>query len=288
MTDSVRAAGGVVRRWSGEGVEKVLLVHRPAYDDWTFPKGKLEEGESEEDAAVREVEEETGLHCSLGREIATTRYRDSRGRRKTVRYWQMTPVSGELAPAAGEVDEARFVPLAQARVLLSYTRDVELLDGLGEGVTTVHLVRHAKAKDRGGWAQPDELRPLTKRGHREAEAIAARLRGERVTRLVSSPFARTVQTLEPLAVALDLPIETTELLAEGAGAAAANLLLSFRGASTVVCSSHGDVVDAVLRAVEASGVGVEAHDARLASTWVLEVEDDSFVGARFVEPPLGG
>ena len=103
MTDTVRAAGGVVVRHRDDGVVEILLVHRPAYDDWSFPKGKCEDGESEEDAAVREVEEETGLRCRLERELATTRYRDGRGRPKTVRYWLMTPLGGHPA-AANEVD----------------------------------------------------------------------------------------------------------------------------------------------------------------------------------------
>lgn len=129
MRRRVRAAGGIVYRSRDDGVVEILLVHRPAYDDWSFPKGKLERGEDEETAAVREVEEETGLRCRLDREIATTRYRDWRGRPKTVRYWLMTPVGGRLA-AANEIDEARFVPLAEAARLLSYERDRELLERL--------------------------------------------------------------------------------------------------------------------------------------------------------------
>jgi 8-oxo-dGTP pyrophosphatase MutT (NUDIX family) len=125
----VRAAGGIVRRRRAGGGEEIVVVHRPQYDDWSFPKGKLEDGESEEEAALREVEEETGLRCRLERELPTTRYRDARGRSKTVRYWLMEPVSGSLA-AANEVDKARFVPLAEARALLSYGRDVEVLDAL--------------------------------------------------------------------------------------------------------------------------------------------------------------
>jgi 8-oxo-dGTP pyrophosphatase MutT (NUDIX family) len=127
VTRTVRAAGGLVRRRRKDGVEEILVVHRPAYDDWSFPKGKLEAGESEEDAAVREVEEETGLRCRLERELATTSYRDARRRPKTVRYWVMTPISGELG-AANEIDDARFVPIAEARSLLTYARDIELLE----------------------------------------------------------------------------------------------------------------------------------------------------------------
>jgi 8-oxo-dGTP pyrophosphatase MutT (NUDIX family) len=126
VTEEIRAAGGLVRRRREDGSEEVLVVHRPAYDDWSFPKGKLEAGERHEDAAIREVEEETGIRCRLDREIASTTYRDGRGRQKTVRYWLMTPIGGEPT-AANEVDEAQFVPVAEAKELLTYRRDVDLL-----------------------------------------------------------------------------------------------------------------------------------------------------------------
>ena len=122
----VRAGGGLVWRRTGSGDVEIVLVHRPAYGDWSYPKGKLESGESEEAAALREVEEETGLRCRLGPELGTTEYRDSRNRRKTVRYWQMRAVGGSLA-AANEVDDARWVPLEEAPHLLSYDRDRGLL-----------------------------------------------------------------------------------------------------------------------------------------------------------------
>lgn len=126
MSDAVRAAGGLVCRKREDGMLEILVVHRPAYGDWSYPKGKLERGETEAEAAVREVEEETGLRCSLEREVATTTYRDGRGRLKTVRYWLMTPVDGVLA-AANEVDDARFVPIERAAALLTYPRDRALL-----------------------------------------------------------------------------------------------------------------------------------------------------------------
>ena len=127
--DVVRAAGGVVLRRSPSGTLEAVLVHRPAYDDWTFPKGKLLRGETEEEAAVREVEEETGLRCQLGREVGTTSYRDPQGRQKTARYWEMAPIEGELA-ATNEVDEARWVPLEDAADILTHARDRELLERL--------------------------------------------------------------------------------------------------------------------------------------------------------------
>jgi 8-oxo-dGTP diphosphatase len=124
----VRAAGGIVWRRGEGGAVEVVLVHRPAYDDWSLPKGKLHEGESEAAAALREVEEETGLRCRLGREVGASAYRDAKGRPKTVRYWEMTPTGGTLGPA-NEVDDARWVPLGEARTALTYEHDRRILDG---------------------------------------------------------------------------------------------------------------------------------------------------------------
>jgi 8-oxo-dGTP diphosphatase len=117
----VKAAGGAVVR---DG--RVAIVHRPKYDDWTLPKGKLDPGESFEEAALREVEEETGLRCRLGRQLPSSKYVDPKGRRKVVRYWQMEPLEGEFAPNK-EVDELRWLEPAGARDLLSYERDREVL-----------------------------------------------------------------------------------------------------------------------------------------------------------------
>jgi 8-oxo-dGTP diphosphatase len=119
----IRAAGGIVVR---DG--RVLLVHRPQYDDWTIPKGKVEEGESWEDGALREVEEETGLRCELGAEAGRTEYEDAQGRDKEVRYFLMT-ATGE-ARAQNEVDEVRWVSFDAAQGLLSYARDIDLLSSL--------------------------------------------------------------------------------------------------------------------------------------------------------------
>ena len=154
-------------------------------------------------------------------------------------------------------------------------------------MSTIHLVRHAKAKNRLTWEEPDHLRPLTKRGRREADAIAERLGEEPLTRLVSSPFVRCLQTLEPLAVALDLAIETTDLLAEGAdGESAAELMLSLAGEDSIACCTHGDVVFEVVDLVARSGVSLAGpHVSPVASTWALDVEDGRFVGARFVDQP---
>ena len=137
--DVVRAAGGVVTRPATGGGVEVLVVHRPRYDDWSLPKGKAEPGERDEDAAVREVEEETGYRCTLGAELPPVRYQDRHGRPKRVRFWRMSVTSENGGKAVedpefvanDEVDEVRWISPTAAATLLSYDADRRLVLSLG-------------------------------------------------------------------------------------------------------------------------------------------------------------
>ena len=122
---TIEAAGGLVVR-EADGHEEVAVVHRPRYDDWSLPKGKLREDEAWSDAALREVEEETGFRCELGPELDPTRYRDRKGRPKHVRWWRMRPLDGQFAPG-DEVDELRWLEPAAALELLDYEHDRALV-----------------------------------------------------------------------------------------------------------------------------------------------------------------
>ena len=122
----IEAAGGVVWRRDPDGRLEVLLVHRPRYDDWSLPKGKLDAGETHLHAALREVEEETGMRCEAAQELRSVRYKDRKGRSKRVRYWAMVPVEGSFE-VNDEVDEARWVAADEVPGLVSYPRDATLV-----------------------------------------------------------------------------------------------------------------------------------------------------------------
>jgi 8-oxo-dGTP pyrophosphatase MutT (NUDIX family) len=128
----VRAAGGIVHRRRPDGTVEVLVIHRPEYEDWTLPKGKLDPGETAEQAAVREVEEETGIKASLGAHAGSTEYYDRHGRSKRVDYWLMDPeeVPDEFTPNS-EVDEIRWLPIDAVRDLLTHEHDAELVEDAG-------------------------------------------------------------------------------------------------------------------------------------------------------------
>ena len=130
MSDGTRkAAGGVIVRQTARGATEVLLVHRPHRQDWTFPKGKVEPGETDAACALREVEEETGLRCALGDELPTISHLDQRRRHKVVRYWVMRPIGGEAGPH-NEVDAVRWLSVPDAARILTYERDQALLEAL--------------------------------------------------------------------------------------------------------------------------------------------------------------
>jgi broad specificity phosphatase PhoE len=150
---------------------------------------------------------------------------------------------------------------------------------------SVYVVRHAKAGSRRAWSGDDELRPLSKRGRAQARAIAKRLGGTDISRVVSSPYVRCVETVEPLAQRLGLLVETSNALAEGAMAADAVLLLEKCGDDDVVLCTHGDVLGNLL--VHAERQGVELGDERIekASVWELEVVDGAIRSARYEPPP---
>jgi phosphohistidine phosphatase SixA/8-oxo-dGTP pyrophosphatase MutT (NUDIX family) len=288
VSQPVRAAGGIVLR--GEGPDRsVALVHRPRYDDWSFPKGGLDADEDEATAALREVEEETGLRCRLGPSVGAVTYRDRRGRAKVVRYFRMDADGGRFTPNR-EVDELRWVPIEDAARLLSYAHDRSLLRQVLAGLpaSALYVIRHAKAGIRAAWSGPDEERPLTRRGRKQARRLVERFQGLDIQRILSSPFLRCMQTVEPLAEARGLPVEVATELREGASVdELLRGLATFGDRPTVVCG-HGTEIRSMIDRLEAGGATIEgARGIAKGSVWVLDREGERIVAANYLPAPPG-
>jgi 8-oxo-dGTP diphosphatase len=211
----VMSAGVVVFRPG----KQVLLVHRPKYDDWSFPKGKLDRGEHATTAATREVAEETGLHVKLGPPISDQRYPVAAGM-KTVRYWTGRVVGDDdVSPYVPnhEIDGVAWVPHDEAMERLTYSRDRETLrEALGSRQRTVALIvlRHGPARSRKAWRSDDRDRPLLQLGHLQAQRLVPVLAAYDARRIVSSTSLRCLQTVTPYAETVGREIEQTNRLSE--------------------------------------------------------------------------
>jgi 8-oxo-dGTP diphosphatase len=258
----VRAAGAVVTRKGGE----VLLVHRPKYDDWSFPKGKLDRGEHVVTAAVREVAEETGLDVRLGPGLAQQRYRMSNGRWKSVDYWTARVVGSDdvsrYRPNA-EIDAVEWVPWKDAQERLTYSYDRDTLAEarpLRRRTRTLVVLRHAKARSRSGWRKDDRLRPLVRPGEAQAQRLVPLLAAFDVTVAHTSSSTRCVQTVTPYVDATGWPVKKYDELSEEDASVEAIVdlvdALLEGDESTVVCS-HRPVLPTVMDALQVPAVKLE-------------------------------
>jgi len=294
----VLAAGGLLWRPAGADSVEVALVHRPRYDDWSLPKGKLEVGESSLVGACREVLEETGFRVRAGRTLGESRYRVvSNGREmpKTVRWWAMRALDGQFAPGR-EVDRLVWLPPARARRRLTAGRDAAPLDRFLSGpahTRTLLLVRHGSAGDRESWPGNDDARPLDDSGRAQAEALAGFLGHYCPEQLVSAPLGRCVDTLRPLADAHELPIELDPALGERAHAQDASRVagrlraLQATDRVTVACSQGGVIPQAVDTLAAESGLDLGSVNSRKGSLWALSFDAAGrLVDADYTASPL--
>ncbi len=294
----IRAAGGVVWRIADDGVTvEIAIIHRPRYDDWSIPKGKLSSGESEIEGAIREVFEETGFRVHLGRPLGEVRYMKRSGgttRPKVVRYWAMQADAGSFSPTR-EVDELRWVPLDGAAELLTHDHDRELLERFTRGpalIGMVLLVRHASAGSRTDWDGDDRARPLDQRGFAQAEELVRLLSRFEVQEIVSADYLRCVQTVTPLAEAIGVEVRKDMLFSEDgypgneAQALKAIRVFAASGDTTVICS-QGDVIPGLLeQLVKEDDVDIKGSiPTKKGSVWALSFDGDRLFGAEYFPPP---
>lgn len=270
----VHAAGCVLWRERGGRLE-VALVHRPRYQDWSWPKGKLDPGESGAAAAAREVEEETGTAVVLGLPLPMLRYRTPDGSAKHVRYWAGRAAGPEDAPATAarsavspasltEIDDVVWVSGPTAADMLTRPTDrrpLALLTDLWEqkrlDTRVVAIARHGQAKPRARWDGGEATRPLTATGEGQARALVPVLAAFGVREVVSSPWARCLDTVAPYARRAGLDVEQVEALTEAAhrkdpSAAAAEVLAHLEAARDVVVATHRPVLPSVVAMIAES------------------------------------
>lgn len=290
MTKTVRAAGGIVLKKTEKGNLKILIAHRPRYDDWSLPKGKMDGGETSEETAIREVLEETGFHCRIVEPLETTRYRFGQGI-KEVAWYAMRPLPDSPGfKKNSEVDKIKWLSRSAAAKLVDYDLDRNLINGNDlkkiSQTGTLHLLRHGAAGNRDKWNKDDRLRPLTKKGRRQAEAIAENLKDRGIERIFTSPYQRCIDTVEPLADMIGAKFEVSEALAEGPDVDASyQLIHDIAGTNTVLCS-HGDVIPATINRL--MWLGLELTDrfyCPKGSIWEIDVDQGRFAEGRYVPPP---
>jgi len=258
----VRAAGAVVTRKGGD----VLLVHRPRYDDWSFPKGKLDPDEHVTTAAVREVAEETGLDIRLGPALSTQRYDTGRGRMKSVNYW-VGRVQGDDDVSCyrvnDEIDAVAWVPWAEAAERLTYDYDRDTLGqarSLRRKTRALVVLRHGRARSRRSWKGDDRRRPLILAGQAEAQRLVPVLAAFDTTEIHSSSSVRCVATVTPYVHTTGWPLHSyDELSEEGVSEPAVDELLEklLAADSGAVLCTHRPVLPAVLKSLGLADVKLE-------------------------------
>lgn len=289
----VPAGGAVLYRMDGLS-PRIAVVHRPRYDDWSLPKGKVDPGESLPVTAVRELAEETGFNSILEARIGTTGYPLTESARKEVTYWSAVAQGGRFEPNS-EVDEIRWLPLDESADLVSYALDRKILHRFEKAPKTdsmLMLVRHAKAGSRSEWNGNDELRPLDKSGRTQAEMLAPMLRAFGVLRLYSAPRVRCEQTLLPLAdeLGVEVGVETSlsdEAFLEDPESARARLVALAAGTGVAAVCSQGTAIPGIIGSLAAeAGIDVGDTSTKKAGAWALGFDGASLVSADYYPSPL--
>ncbi|OBG28242.1 NUDIX hydrolase [Mycobacterium alsense] len=286
----VYAAGAVLWRTAGGDPAapslEVAVIHRPRYDDWSLPKGKVDPGETAPVAAVREIFEETGHRAVLGRRVNTVSYPIEQGVKK-VHYWAARSLGGEFTPT-GEVDELAWLPVADAMKKLDYAQDRKTLRRFGKRPANTHtvlVVRHATAGRKSRFSGDDTKRPLDKRGRAQAQALVGQLMAFGASEVYAADRLRCHQTVQPLADALGVsvhnePALTEESYAKNPKRARQRMLGIAEEAGTPVICTQGKVIpDLISWWCERDGVRPDKSRNRKGSTWVLSLSAGRLVGA---------
>jgi 8-oxo-dGTP diphosphatase len=286
----VYAAGAVLWRPgggdAGERDIEIAVIHRPRYDDWSLPKGKVDPGETAPVTAVREVREETGQHAVLGRRLDLVSYPIDQGVKK-VFYWAARSTGGDFVPG-NEVDALLWLPIAEAMQKLDYAQDRKVLRHFNKKPADTHtllVVRHGTAGRKSRFSGDDAKRPLDKRGRAQAEALVPQLLAFGASQVHAADRVRCHQTVEPLAEDLEVPVHNEPALTEEAYAKNAKrgrhrmLDIAEQRGTPVVCTQGKVIPDLIAWWCERDGVRPDKSRNHKGSTWVLSLSDGRLVAA---------
>jgi 8-oxo-dGTP diphosphatase len=251
----IRAAGALLWRESSELKIEIALIHRPCYDDWSLPKGKIEEGESSLRCAFREVLEETGITPQFGRELGSVEYKEPAGL-KRVKYWAAKALTDEFLPNE-EVDEIKWLNPEDALSVATHESDRSIIENFltqDPRTDTLIIVRHTKALERGDWDDDDSKRTLDERGVVQSEQLIQHLEPFGIDEIYSSDYIRCVQTVTPLAQSRGLKITEIPNLNEENFELDPERAISFANAvkqdeKNILICSHNPVIPTMLRGI---------------------------------------
>lgn len=294
MAKPVLAAGAVLWRYAGAKSEiEVAIIHRPRYDDWSLPKGKVDRDETEPAAAVREIHEETGQRAYLGRALATVQYPIEQGV-KRVRYWAARALDGDFT-ATAEVDDLVWLSAKDAMGKVSYPHDRKVLRRFMKqpaDTRTVLVVRHGTAGSKKRYKGDDRNRPLDKHGRAQAELLVGQLLAFGPTALYSADRLRCVQTIEPLADELRMGIAVEPSLTEEAywhnrkKARHRVLAIAASGGNPVISTQGKVIPDLIQWWCERDEVRPAKSRNGKGSTWVLSLHAGRLIAADHLASPL--
>jgi 8-oxo-dGTP diphosphatase len=288
----IRAAGAIIWREKTPFDLEILVIHRPKYDDWSFPKGLVEDGESAIAAAYREVKEETGIDAIFGQYLGSTSYKVEDNKKK-VKYWMARAKSDTNAFVPNsEVDKIEWVDSKTARHFLTHDEDRDLLDDFlmkERYISTLVLLRHAKAIKRSDWSDYDLDRPLSEEGLEQSQKLIAQLEPFGISAIYSSDATRCFSTIEPFSLAAELRVNVTQDLNEETFEKSAKTsveyirqVMKFEGNQLI--AGHNPIIPHVLSKV--ARVDYSADDLSPADAWIVHHRGDKIVAVEFLARPM--
>ena len=293
-TENILAAGAVLWKQGPDANVLIALVHRPRYDDWSLPKGKLAQGESHIEAAFREVLEETGVTAVFGPQLGEVTYQVD-GLTKVVRYWSAkaseTPYK---QPNTQEIDEVQWLSFARAREKLIREDEQSILDyfmEFGMDTTPLILLRHAKALPRLDWEGDDADRPLDPYGQRQAKRLLANVSPYQIAEIHSSDAMRCLETVEPLARSLQLNIVISEELGEYRHARDSKTSLAYvqdvieEGVAAIICSHNPILPNLMSKLIGKKNFKNLERNLNPGEAWVLHHRDGEIVAVDWLAGP---